>query len=130
MKYWVLIASVLMQTIHANAQESGCDARPRWLAVTVVSGRTIGLGDRTVQASAGVQLVDRCEDTRLTFVSELDPISYSGDGAEAFAQGAKSRLHFYHIPPDGDLIFRVLFVRETVQQLCAAMDDCGDATIR
>ena len=130
MRYWVLTAIVLMQTVPANAQDSRCNAQPRWLAVTVVSGTTIGIGDRPIQASAGVQLVDRCEDTRLTFVSELDPIGYAGDGAEAFAQGAKSRLHFYYIPSDDDPIFTVLFVKETVQQLCAAMDDCGDATAR
>ena len=130
MKCWVLTAIVLMHAVPANAQDSRCDAQPRWLAVTVVSGTTIGLGDRPIQAVTGVQLVNRCEDTRLTFVSELDPTSHGGDGAEAFDQGAKSRLHFYYIRSDDDAIFRVLFVKETVQQLCAAMDDCGDATVR
>lgn len=130
MRYWLLTAIVLTQTVPADAQESACDAQPRWLAITVVSGTTIGIGDRPIQSSTGVQLADRCEDTKLTFVSELDPISHGGDGAEAFAQGAKSRLHFYYIRSDDDVVFRVLFVKETVQQLCAAMHDCGDATAR
>ena len=111
----------------ARAQEDEkCAASPRWLAVTVVKAH-IATSTQEIEMPAGVQLLDRCYYGDQVEVRDISATSKDPKDVAASSEGAKSIV--WQASSTGDnIVVRTFFVKETVQQICAAMDDCGDAT--
>lgn len=114
--------------------QDACTARPRWIAVTLVDGYVDrwpedgGELERTSFGPAGrLRLLDRCTlhgNAVPWAVWELtEPNPALEREMAAYSAGARTRITFFE-----DDHFRTAFVKETVQEICAAMADCGDAT--
>ena len=116
----------------AAAQSSNpvpCSASQRWILVTVVAGGSFfpGTGD-PIPAFTGPQLVDRCQfigDGRSDFDS-ISPLTETQPGIVPGAVEAGARTQI--IQRITGISITVLSVRETIQEICAVMDDCSDAT--
>ena len=110
MRLLLIVGGVVALSAPAVAQDAPCDARPRWLVVTVVAGVfEPNEGEDDVVVSLGARIVDRC------FIGSVSELSDEGP-AKSFL-----RLRFRN----GE---ETIAVAETVQQICAAVDDCADAT--
>lgn len=111
----------------ASAQDDEkCDAKPRWIAVTVVEGWFESSAPQTLEMDSGEQLLDRCMILGVDWdVRELKATSRRGT---AVTKGARTSFSASRSMDDGGWIMYTFLVKETVQQICAAMDDCGDAT--
>ena len=127
---WILIAGLLLfATLPAHAQES-CDAKPRWLLVTVLetdwyarSEDDDGKFDRKGYPLSGktpdgsLNMIDRCSGTVLM---SINPSPESKPGKTLLTV-----LHYEGPRPSGQIQY---WVKESLQDLCRAMKDCGDAT--
>ena len=125
------LAAVLLcvSTGTAQEQEQECNAKPRWIAATVLE-HTVGPMDgqwEDIRFDGGLQLLDRCEFYGKGSIRAAEIGRDGGDG--------QSVITVIKFQPANDntgtesffLVSRWV-LKETVQQLCAAMDDCGDAT--
>ncbi len=103
----------------ASAQEETCDAKPRWLLVTVVQDRdNIGGETKTATWPEGeLRLVDRCQADHfsVTSASKQDP-------------GLTLISKFYTDSKGKISTFVDLWVKESLHDICLAMRDCADAT--
>ena len=106
----------------AHAQDSVCDAEPRYLVVTVVGSDAVREGERDeffTDADVGAYMLDRCRTSQsqpfLTF-----PASERPDLADE-AQAS------FMINWDADSFIRY-YVRESLHEICAVLADCADAT--
>ena len=126
MKKLVFVLLALVWGSPAWAQEDEkCAASPRWIAVTVVKAY-IQTSEQDMETATGVQLLDRCYGDSVQ-VGEVSATSRSPKAVAARGEGAKSFVA--QVSGTGDnFIMKTSFIQETVGQLCAAMDDCGDAT--
>ena len=129
----VAVAAVCLLGVGAYAQEP-CTARPRWIAVTLVDGYVDrwpedgGEPERTSFGPAGrLRLLDRCTLHGNAVPWAVWELTEPNPGFEremaAYSAGARTRITFFE-----DDSFRTAFVKESVQEICAAMADCGDAT--
>lgn len=100
------------------AQDAACDAEPRWLTVTVVGSEFIDAEGEVSElfrdGNQGAQMLDRCRGY----------ISISED--RRIRPGGVSQANIDISYRDGSL--RFYFVKESVQDICAAVSDCADAT--
>lgn len=121
---FLLLAALLGSAAWAQEDEK-CAASPRWIAVTVVKAH-LETSTQEMEMAAGVQLLDRCYGDQ-TQVREISATSRNPKHTAATSEGAKSFV--WQTSGTGDnIVMQTYFVKETVQQICAAMDDCGDAT--
>ena len=125
-----MLAMCLWTAGTATAQEQ-CTARPRWIAVTVVTALFLssdGTSTDTFPLQSGVQLLDRCDSEESTVsVNQLTEDVTVPRKAAAYRAGARTEISWFRGPPS-DVSGFEYYVAETVQDICAAMDDCGDAT--
>ena len=118
-----LVASLLPHSI-AVAQERPCDARPRWLVVTVIAGYTLSKSEEPVAwESLGARAVDRCDIYEMFEIDHLDQRLARGSGREF--KGPKTTLRLYAASPSHTY---ELTISESVHDICAAVEDCADAT--
>ena len=112
-----IIAALVGGTV--EAQDKPCDARPRWLVVTVVRGDLYVRAEddagweksEVFSKETGAQMLDRC----VASWSGIEESDAEPPIQSVFSvQGADSFFTYY--------------VAETVQEICAVLDDCGDAT--
>lgn len=128
MKRMALALTLMLFPGSVSAQdEEVCDARPRYIVVTVLESLQFVTGGRS-QAGVvgpGPRAIDRCiGDGRMEFW-RLEGLWADEHYERAKAAAAKTRIRQYPSPDSGVN----LYVKETVQQICAALgDDCGDAT--
>ena len=126
-----MLALCLWTAGTANAQEQ-CTARPRWIAVTVVTALFLssdGTSTDTFPLAAGVRLLDRCDSEESTMsVDQLTEDVTVPRKAAAYRAGARTEVSWVRPLPSGGARATEYYVAETVQDICAAMDDCGDAT--
>ena len=108
----------------AAAQSEPCDARPRWLAVTVVGGLVAAGAVEPFEVGVGVKLLDRCGPSPIGSVSELSGDEVAAGSQEAHAAGGRTMMTAGQLPN----AYFIYYVRETVQEICAVLDDCADAT--
>ena len=105
-----LLAAAGLAPAPADAQEGTCNARPRWLVVTVVSGMTESAsGSVSEWNTTGARLVDRCRITSMFEISTDGPV--------------KTEIH---VRDSGG--FHAIAIAESVHDICAAVDDCANAT--
>lgn len=68
MKRWqiYLLGWLLVLSVPGMVMGEPCDARPRWLAVTVVAGLLLNAEDpaRNLELGGGARLLDRCSRPR------------------------------------------------------------------
>ena len=121
----VLLLAVLWGSAVRAQEDEKCAASPRWVAVTVVKAH-LKTSKQEMEMAAGVQLLDRCYGDQVQ-VGEISATSRDPKYVAASSEGAKSFV--WQTSGTGDnIVMLTFFVKETVQQVCAAMDDCGDAT--
>ena len=108
----------------AHAQDTACDAEPRYLVVTVVGSEWVEIDGTSNESlrdvfGGGVRMFDRCEYAGLT----LDGSGVNRRRPDLDGQhGAIATLHFR----DGS--YALYFVRESLHDICAVLADCADAT--
>ena len=115
----LLLACMVACAWPVAAQEASCDADPRWLAVTVLQSRMSHDGKEAQLAGGqpfrdfnlGVQMLDRC-------VGDLQIGSTEG--------GTVLGVQTSVVIQQGTTT-TVYYVRESVQDICAAVSDCADA---
>ena len=116
----LILACFLCLSVPAAAQDD-CNAHPRWLVVTVVYGNLV-LGDgQSFEVSTGVQTLDRCE-----FAYSMSDVNSSSENPlqrRVWSLGARAEI----VGSDYPRVNRY-YVKETVHDICAAVDDCADAT--
>ena len=120
-----LLAAVLLLTSlgQASAQEQ-CDADPKWLVVTVVDG-TGRLGDQNLTVGTGARFLRRCE---IVYIGTLKETEYYADSYNrARDAGAQTVINTSNTGAES---FTQYFVKETVHAICAAVNDCADATAK
>ena len=114
-----LIAGGTLDPALVLAQEPPCDARPRWLVVTVTSISLTMAGTDSTDPVAreldfyGKQIFDRCE---------IEISGYENSESGEHRGSVISRNDQY-----GAL--ELSRVKESVQEICAVLDDCADATV-
>ena len=117
------VAALLLLAAPVAGQEEKCDAKPRWIAVDVVRGY-VDNNHGGFETLSGLQLVDRCKGFAVTEVRG----GARSMAQEAAADGARSVISQINLDSNGKVAVSVYYyVRESVHQICAAMDDCGDA---
>ena len=106
----------------AHAQDSTCDAEPRYLVVTVVGSDTVRDGERDefwTDADVGTYMLDRCR------ISQSQPFrTYPARERPDLADEAQASFMIYR---DADS-FTWYYVRESLHDICAVLADCADAT--
>ena len=114
---FVLFVIIVLASTAATAQDGLCDAEPRWLVVTQTGYSTLiaepggrPVSERT-ESEDKLFLLDRC-----TIVE----IWSTDDG------GSSARVR---IDLDAIQVY-VVHMKESLSELCRAMRDCGDATLR
>ena len=121
----VLLLAALWGSAARAQEDEKCAASPRWIAVTVVKAH-LETPKQEMMKAAGVQLLDRCYGDQVQ-VGEIPSTSRNPKYVAASSEGAESFV--WQASGTGDnIVMQTFFVKETVQQICAAMDDCGDAT--
>ena len=121
----VLMLPVLWASAAWAQEDEKCAASPRWIAVTVVKAH-LQTPTQHIELGAGVQLLDRCYGHQVQ-VGEI--LATNRNPLYVAAQSEGARSFFSQTSGTGDnTVLQTFFVKETVQQICAAMDDCGDAT--
>ena len=110
----VALAVVALAPVHVVAQDAPCDADPRWLLVTLLENRITYESGEHLDAALGQQVLDRCE---IVSIKQENPIS----------EPIRSTIM---IRPHGDILLWEMTARESPQDICAAVRDCGDATLR
>ena len=122
----LLLALALASFALPIAAQTPCDADPRWIVVTVVRSEwTNADGQRNVALTdivLGELLFDRCEGQEVTMGEPREREQATQSLSLGVAQtrivvrlGSGERLTYY--------------VLESLHDICAAVDDCGDATI-
>ena len=113
-----ILAALVGGTV--EAQDKPCDARPRWLVVTVVRSDLYVRAEDDAgwkksevfsKDEMGAQMLDRCVG------------SWSGVGES----DAEPPIQSVFSVQGADSVF-TYYLAETVQEICAVLDDCGDAT--
>ena len=120
------------------AAQAPCDARPRWLAVTVVGGWSLftdggeRVGETIDIAGPQLRLLDRCWLGESPYIGPVNPLYRDSldDHQAIWTAGGRTVIRATNSDENQFYPFHVLYLRETVQDICAAMDDCGDATGR
>ena len=105
----------------AHAQDSTCDAEPRYLVVTVVGSETVRDGQRDEffrDAGRGVNMIDRCGGATVQ-IGQSAP----GDRPD-LADLAQATIVVHYDSED----FTIYWVRESLHDICAVLADCADAT--
>ena len=108
-----VVLTVTLKSVPVVAQDSPCDADPRWLLVTVIESRIYRATGEHVDLAVGQQLLDRCG---IEGIVQTNPISE---------------------PPRSTIVMRTdsdsarweITARESPQDICRALRDCGDATL-
>ena len=129
-----VVVAVCLLGVGAYAQEP-CTAQPRWLVVTVVGSWSIftkdgeRVGETINSAGPQQQLLDRCSLGESPYVGDVNPLYPDplDDHGPIWDAGGRTVIRAH---PNNQTIYpyQVLYLVETVQAICAAMDDCGDAT--
>ena len=100
--------------------------------MTVVTALTLssdGTSTDTFPLAPGVKLLDRYDsEESTTSVNELTEEVTVPWNAAAYRAGARTEISGMRRLPSGGVRSTEYYVAETVQNICAAMDDCGDAT--
>ncbi|MCY4594831.1 MAG: hypothetical protein OXC19_08545 [Bryobacterales bacterium] len=126
-----MLALCLWTAGTVNAQEQ-CTARPRWIAVTLVTALSLssdGTSTDRFPLASGVELLDRCDSEESTMsVNELTEDVTVPRKAAAYRAGARTEVSWVRPLPSGGARGTEYYVAETVKDICAAMNDCGDAT--
>ena len=126
MRALIVVASFLLASLpHAEvaAQGGSCNAKPRWIVVTVVAGYTVSeLETPTAWENLGARAVDRCAILEMFEINRLDQRFARGVGDEFVGAKAALRLH------GGAGVSYELQISESVHDICAAVDDCANAT--
>ena len=119
----IILAGVLLLGMvgPAAAQDDDCDADPRWLVVTVVYSR-IASGGEGFDTATGVRTVDRCD---VDTMSEVDPDKENPILRRMWNAGARTELFGGDGPDTWSYWY---YVRETIHDICAVLNDCADAT--
>ena len=118
----VLILAAALAGGAAKAQDEQCDARPRWLVVTVIDGWFVLDADsERLDVPPGARFMDRCE---FVYVAEITGDEALEDYQLGWVAGARTVINASSYAEN----FTQYFVRETVQEICAVLDDCADAT--
>ena len=126
MKRWqiYLLGWLLVLSVPGMVMGEPCDARPRWLVVTIVrldwySQRGDGEGLEKQEPLSGdvvgggrSEMLDRCNGTWL--ISDKTSFEEHPIQSEISINA-----------PDSTLVYGVV---ESVQEICAVLDDCGNAT--
>ena len=105
----------------AHAQDSACDAEPRYLVVTVVGSDTVREGqvdEFFKDADKGAFMLDRCDYARVHFSGPSHgdrPDLADVMQATIIVNRNRDTLTLYH-------------VRESLHDICAVLADCADAT--
>ena len=111
-----------------EAPGKGCNANPRWILVTVVDREYYTKEDGILKKTEVLSwsspkgdfvLVDRCEVTSITSIYDARRRGFSKDAIKY-----KSEIY---TDSGGLEVFRV---KESLQDLCRAMKDCVDATLK
>lgn len=128
MKRMALALTLMLFSGSASAQDvEACDVKPRYIVVTVLESVQFVTGGRS-QAGVvepGPRAIDRCIGGGRMEFRQLEGLWADEHYERAKSAGAKTRVRQYPSPDSGVN----LYVKETVQQICAALgDDCGDAT--
>lgn len=126
MRILLTVVMVLGSAVGQLSAQEPCLVRPRWIAVTVVGG-TFTLSGQTSRVGSGARLIDRCGPSEIVYVAELGPHWRNEEAVAAYRDGARTNINMApRVTRDDN--FTTYYVKETVQDICAAMDDCGDAT--
>ena len=135
----ILVAAMVLGVVVVGRAQSPepCTARPRWLAVTVVGGWSVltdgggRVGETINSAGPQLRLLDRCWLGDSPYIGQVNPLDSDplDDHKTIWEAGGRTVIR---ANGDSDNLypFHVLYLRETVHDICAAMDDCGDATGR
>lgn len=118
-----LLAAVLLLTSlgQAGAQEQ-CDADPKWLVVTIIDGEG-RMGDQDLAVSTGTRFLQRCN---IVYIAALKETEYYAESYNrARDAGARTVINTSNTLAES---FTQYFVKETVHAICAAVNDCADAT--
>ena len=121
----ILLATALIALLINPAdggQQEECAASPRWLVVTVVYGHRISEDGERFELPNGVDAIDRCKAAQM---SELDADSQDPGRQWVWNAGARTQLSNRR----GHPVWRY-YVKETLQEICAALEDCRNATGR
>ena len=134
MRTFIAFACCLFLIAPATAiaqKEKSCDASPRWLLVTVVAQKYWIKSDETDQLEpfpAGtstdehLKLLDRCGVK--VFSDYQGSSKYPGDSDDNVATEITD-----HTQSNGKTMgFGIFWVKESLQEICAAVRDCADAT--
>ena len=120
----LLIAVALIVAPPLSAQEEVCDAEPRWLVVALVGSDVTGKDGESIEAfkdrRIGDKMLDRCGWPRRGVAIKEH---------REFRPGGVSQSAIFVPFGDADSGWRYerLYVRQSVQDICAALNDCGDA---
>ncbi len=109
----------------AHAQDSTCDAEPRYLVVTVVGSATYFDGQRAevlADMGLGTNMFDRCGGTAVMIGQAGGPGAVLADHPRLAEAQAAITVH----RSDGD--FTTYLVHESLHDICAVLADCADAT--
>ena len=104
-----------------HAQDSTCDAEPRYLVVTVVGSDTVRDGQRDEffrDAGRGVYMIDRCAGEAVTIGQ-----SAFGDRPD-LADLAQATITVHYT----NEVFTMYHVRESLHDICAVLAEWADAT--
>ena len=118
MRSLLLVLALAGSAFPLGAQDS-CDADPRWIVVTIVGSVLLDPDGEPVpemeDAGQGARMLDRCEIIQIAEVRQ----ARVGGNSQALIQVSQG-------PGTTTTLW---YVRESVEEICAAMDDCGDATV-
>ena len=122
----LLLALALASFALPIAAQTPCDADPRWIVVTVVRFEwTNADGQRNVALTdivLGELLFDRCEGQEVT----MDEPREREQATQSLSLGVAQTRIVVRLGSGDRLTYYVL---ESLHDICAAVDDCGDATI-
>ena len=137
MRTFIAFACCLFLIAPATAiaqKEKSCDASPRWLLVTVVAQKVWIKSDETDQlepfqaltrTDEHLNLLDRCGVKVFSdYTIHQGSSKYPGDSDDNVATEITD-----HTQSNGKTTsLEILWVKESLQEICAAVRDCADAT--